>query len=215
MANRSYIYGLINDKYYSIGEYPYFIPYAYRILAAYDNKIVDSHLFDKIVGIEADFLRGKEALYWLLDFLVEGGQMKDPDDFKNAVIATKKFIDAITAEQILLENGELYALYTNEDDTYLDGPGLEKVNGYAREDYQWIGEDIDNIKKLNLAPHRFFNLEETEKLWKWLADLKDTWKEKLGLDSWRKILYFQFTDDPNALPDEARMKPFDFDEKAS
>lgn len=127
MANRSYIYGLKNGKHFSVGEYPYKIPYAFRILAAYDNKTGESDLFDKDVAIRADFKRGRQALYKLLDFLIATGRMKNQEAFAEQVQSTKAFLDAIDADQTLLENGEIYALYT-KDGEYLDGPGLEKAN---------------------------------------------------------------------------------------
>jgi hypothetical protein len=193
MANRSYIYGLKGDKHSSIGEFPYHIPYAFRILAAYENTVVDSHLFDKFIGIQADFQKGKEALYRLLDLLTATEQMKDHAEFVSAVKKTKDFLDAIDAEHILLENGEIYALYT-KDGNYLDGEGLEKANQYACKDYQWIGEDLQNLETYRLDPKNLFVTEdETLKdLYGWLIGLKDTWQEELGLDAWSNILYFQF-----------------------
>lgn len=163
-----------------------------RCLRHYDNKIVDSHLFDKRVGIEANFSKGKEALYWFLDFLCEGKCMADHGEFEKQVMTTKEFIDAITADKILLENGEIYALYQSKDGEYLDGEGLERVNGYDCKDYKWIGEDIDNLKAANVKPSSLFIIPETETYFKWMLELKDNWKEKLVLDSWRSILYFHF-----------------------
>lgn len=194
MANRSYIYGLKDGKHQGLGECNYSIPYAYQILAAFDNKVIDSHLFDKIVGIEANFARGKEALYWFLDYLVKGGKMKDHAEFEQQVASTKEFLNAFTAEHTLLENGEIYALYTKEGQ-YLDGPGLEKANEYAREDYQWVGEDIDNLKASGLGPQYLFTSEDARKYWKWMMELQENWKENLGLDTWRTILYFHFKED--------------------
>lgn len=193
MANRSYIYGLKGDKHSSIGEYPYEIPYAFRILAAYDNEVVDSHLFDKFIGIRAGFQKGKEALYRLLDLLTATGEMKDHAEFVSAVKKTKDFLDAIDAEHILLENGEIYALYT-KDGNYLDGEGLEKANQYACRDYQWIGEDLQNLETYRLDPKKLFGTDdETLKdLYGWLIGLRDKWQEELGLDAWSNILYFQF-----------------------
>lgn len=194
MANRSYIYGLKNNKHLSIGEYPYKIPYAFRILAAFDNSAVDSDLFDKAVGIKADFQKGRTALYRLLDYLIETGQMEDHEAFVTQVAATKTFLDAIDADFILLENGEIYSLYTNPEGHYLDGPGLERANDHAVKDYQWIGEDIDNLEKFRITPDLIFvtDHERILEIYKWLIDLKDTWKEQLGLDAWSNILYFQF-----------------------
>lgn len=60
MANRSYIYGLKDNSHFGIGECPYNIPYAYQVLAAYDNEVVDSHLFDTRVGIVANFAKGRK-----------------------------------------------------------------------------------------------------------------------------------------------------------
>ena len=192
MANRSYIYGLKDDNHFGMGECPYNIPYAYQVLAAYDNEVVDSHLFDKRVGIVANFSKGKEALYWFLDYLCAGKCMADHAEFEKQVSLTKGFIDAINADKILLENGEIYALYQSKEGTYLDGEGLERVNCFACEDYKWIGEDIDNLKAANVNPANLFTIPETEKYWKWMLELKDNWKEKLLLDSWRSILYFHF-----------------------
>jgi|GEM_PF-2175254 len=197
MANRSYIYALKGDKHISLGEFNYFIPYAYRILAAYDSKVIESHLFDKIVGIEANFKKGKEALYLLLDVLVATNEMKDHEEFVAAVQKTKEFLDPIDADKILLENGEIYALYT-KDGVYLDGPGMERANEHAREDYEWIGEDITNLAELVSShfkhPSHIFKVTDESflKLYQWILDLKDNWKEESGIDSWRSILYFQF-----------------------
>ena len=196
MANRSYIYGIKNNKHTSIGECPSYVPYAFRILAAYDNAVEDSHLFDKIVGIRANFTKGKDALYYFLDFLVASGQMQDAAGFESSVRETKTFLDKVHADETLLENGEIYALYINNEGNYLDGPGLEKTNEYAREDYQWIGEDIDNLENFHITPKQLFNLsdEKLEELFKWMIGLKDNWKETLGLDAWRSVLYFQFNE---------------------
>ena len=196
MANRSYIYGLKeNNKPKSIGEYPYFIPYAYRILAAYENKVVESQLYDKTVGIIADFNKGKKALYYLLDYLIESQAMESHNLFVEQVALTKIFLDKIDAHQTLLENGEIYALYTNKTGEYLDGPGLERVNTFACEDYKWIGEDIDFIVEMKIKPHQFFNYKDESFLerYKWIFDLRSNWEKELGLDSWRDILYYQFT----------------------
>lgn len=194
MANRSYIYALKNGKHTSLGEYPYAIPYAYQVLAAYDNEPIDSHLYDKRVGIQAHFGKGKEALYFLLDFLAATQQMADHTEFERQVAHTKQFLDNINADHTLLENGEIYALYTNAEGNYLDGEGLEKANTYACQDYQWIGEDIDNLRNMSFKPEHFFQTtDETVKdLFAWALNLKTDWKEKLGLDSWRSVLYFQF-----------------------
>lgn len=199
MANRSYIYGLKNDKHISMAEAPYKIPYAFRILAAYANRISDSDLFDKIVGIKADFKKGKDALYFLLDTLSATKQMVDHTEFEAAAATTKEFINAIDADEILLENGEIYALYFDDEGKLLDGPGLEKANEYAREDYQWIGEDIDNIRGLGIKPEQLFSLEDEtlKEIFKWVTDLKDNWKEEFGLDTWRTILYYQFQEKDN------------------
>lgn len=194
MANRSYIYGLKGDKHSSIGECPYKIPYAFRILAAYDNQVVDSHLFDKVLGIRADFRKGKEALYHLLDLMVASGDMKDHAGFVKDVEKTKTFLDAIDADHILLENGEIYALYTTQDGVYLDGEGLEKANEYACKDYQWIGEDIQNLEKYKIGIKQLFvtDNETLRDLYGWLIGLREAWQEQLGLDTWSDILYFQF-----------------------
>lgn len=194
MANRSYIYALGEGKHTSMGEYPYAIPYAYQILAAYDNETVDSHLFDKIVGIRADFNKGREALYFFLDFLSATKQMADHAEFEEQVAHTKQFLDNITGDHTLLENGEIYALYTTNEGNYLDGPGLEKANTYACQDYKWIGEDVDNLKNMSFKPEYFFQTtdETVKELFGWALNLQTDWKEKLGLDSWRNILYFQF-----------------------
>lgn len=196
MANRSYLYALNGEKHISLGENPYTIPYAYQVLAAYDNESVESHLYDKIVGITADFNRGKEALYYLLDFLCTTGQMEDHAAFEEQVAATKQFLDTVSADRILLENGEIYALYTDDAGKYLDGPGLEKANSFAREDYTWIGEDINNLKELNIQPANLFSITDESflNLFKWVIDLRGNWKDQLGIDSWRSILYYQFTE---------------------
>lgn len=197
MANRSYIYGLKNGKHYSMGEYPYFIPYAYQILAAFENSAIDSHLFDKVVGIKADFNKGRQALYRFLDFLVATNEMKNQQEFETQVAQTKEFLNKIDADETLLENGEIYALYTNKEGNYLDGPGLERANKFASEDYTWLGEDIDNLEKFGIQPQQLFHLTDpsAKEIYQWMADLKDNWEEKLGLDSWRNILYFQFSND--------------------
>ncbi len=197
MANRSYIYGIKDGKYSSIGEFPYGIPYAYQVLAAYDNRCTESDLFDKNLGIRADFQKGKKALYFLMDFLVESGEMKDHADFVEAVKSTKAFLDQIDADVTLLENGEIYALYTDREGNYLDGPGLEKNNEFEREDIQWIGEDINNLSEFGIEPKQLFHLadEKARELFKSMLDLQHNWKEKMGLDSWRSILYFQFKND--------------------
>lgn len=194
MANRSYIYALNENEHISLGEFNYFIPYAYRILAAFDNKTVDSHLFDKFVGIEADFKKGREILYVFLDLLASTGQMKNQEEFNELVKTTKEFLDPVEASSILLENGEIYALYTDKEGNYLDGPGLEEANGYAQQDYQWIGEDIENLLSLNLNPAYLFHYTDESylELYQWVIDLKDNWEEQLGINSWSSILYFQF-----------------------
>ncbi|MNV39948.1 hypothetical protein D3C71_1315460 [compost metagenome] len=194
MANRSYIYALKGDKHISLGEFNYFIPYAYRILAAFDNQTVDSHLFDKVVGIQADFQKGKAALYTFLDLLVATNEMKDHSEFVDAVKKTKEFLDPIDADSILLENGEIYSLYTTNEGTYLDGPGLERANEHASKDYKWIGEDIETLVGFNLDPATIFHVQEESyrEIFQWVINLKDNWKEESGIDSWSSILYFQF-----------------------
>jgi hypothetical protein len=194
MANRSYIYGIKNGKHISIGEYPYAIPYAFRILAAFDNQVEDSHLFDKVVGIKADFEKGKKALYDLLDFLVATNEMKDHAEFIAEVAKTKQYLDAIQADETLLENGEIYALYTKEDGSYLDGEGLEKANTHACQDYKWLGEDVTNVGEYGITPNNLFHLthESAIDIYGWMMGLKENWKDKLGLDAWRDVLYFQF-----------------------
>jgi len=193
MANRSYIYALKGDKHISLGEFNYFIPYAYRILAAFDNQAVDSHLFDKVVGIQADFQKGKRALYLLLDLLASTNEMKDHEAFLQEVKKTKEFLDPIDADSILLENGEIYALYT-KDGNYLDGPGLERANEHAREDYEWIGEDVHNLVNYKLDPSTIFHIQDESyrEVFEWILNLKDNWREESGIDAWRSVLYFQF-----------------------
>ena len=195
MANRSYIYALKEGRHVSLGECPYKIPYAYQVLAAYDNRATDSDLFDKQVGIKADFKKGKEALYFLLDFLVQTNEMQDHADFVEAVKETKAFLDPIDGDEILLENGEIYALYT-KDGEYLDGPGLEKANEWEREDIQWVGEDVANLTAFGIQPQHLFHMtdEKAIDLFKSMLELQHNWKEKMGLDTWRSILYFQFNE---------------------
>lgn len=194
MANRSYLYALKENKHISLGEFNYFIPYAYRILVAFDNKVVESHLFDKVVGIQADFRKGKEALYAFLDLLVATNEMKDHKKFVEAVKKTKEFLNPIDADSILLENGEIYALYTNNEGAYLDGPGMERANEHAREDYEWIGEDVNNLIGYNLDPATIFHIQDESyrEVFQWVINLKDKWQEESGIDAWRSVLYFQF-----------------------
>ncbi|MCE3296296.1 MAG: hypothetical protein K0R65_2010 [Crocinitomicaceae bacterium] len=196
MANRSYIYALKDGKHISLGEAPYKIPYAYELLAAYDNRATESDLFDKNVGIRADFKKGKQALYSLLDFLVQTGEMADHEEFVAEVAKTKAFFDPIDADEILLENGEIYALYTDKEGNYLDGPGMEKANEWEREDAQWVGEDVNNLTAFGIQPQQLFHMtdEKVRDLFKTMLDLQHTWKEKMGLDTWRSILYFQFNE---------------------
>ena len=196
MANRSYIYALKDGKHISLGESPYQIPYAYELLAAYDNRATESDLFDKNVAIKADFKKGKEALYFLLDFLVQTGEMADHEEFVTEVAKTKAFLDPVDADEILLENGEIYALYKDKEGNYFDGPGMEKANEWEREDAQWVGEDVANLTAFGIQPQQLFHMtdEKARDLFKSMLDLQHNWKEKLGLDTWRSILYFQFTE---------------------
>ncbi len=179
-----------------MGEYPYKIPYAFRVLAAYENRVTDSDLYDKAVGIKANFNKGKKGLYDLLDFLILSDQIKGREEFRLEVLKTKEFLDAIDAEEILLENGEVYALHTDKEGNYLDTGGLERTNAYAREDYQWLGEDIENLKNFKITADQLFKTTDERflKLYGWIIDLKDNWKEQLGLDAWTGILYFQFNE---------------------
>lgn len=194
MANRSYIYGLKNGRYISIGEYPYAIPYAFRVLAGFNPEPVESALFDPKVGIRADFAKGKEALYFILDFLSATKQMADPDEFDAFVAETKTFLDPIDAEHIILENGEIYSLYSDDNGEYLSAEGLEAANVNECKTCYFRGEEIDVIKKYQIQPSQIFNLEN-ETLKDILASiilLKDEWKKRLAEKCWRDILYFQF-----------------------
>lgn len=191
MANRSYIYGLKGGKHISLGECRSSIPYAYQVLAAYDNRATESDLFNEKVAIRADFQQGKKALYFLLDFLVQTDEMADHADFVAEVAKTKAFLDPIDADETLLESGEIYGLY--ED----DAQGMEKANEFEREDAQWIGEDISNLTAFGIQPQQLFHLtdEKARDLFKGMLDLQHNWKEKMGLDTWRSILYFQFKEE--------------------
>lgn len=194
MANRSYIYGLKDGRYTSIGEFPYGIPYAYKVLAGYNPEPVESALFDQKVGIRADFAKGKEALYFILDFLAATKQMADQEEFEAFVAETKAFLDPIDAEYTQLENGEIYSLYTDENDNYLSAEGLEEVNVREAKSCFFRGEEIDVIKQYGISPQHIFNLEH-EQLKDILAAiiiLKDEWNERLAKGCWRDILYFQF-----------------------
>ena len=159
MANRSYIYGLKNGRYTSIGEYPYFIPYAFKLLAGFDPEPVESALFDPKVGIKADFAKGKEALYYILDFLAATKQMADHEEFEAFVAETKAFLDPIDAEHIVLENGEIYSLYTDDNGEYLSAEGLEEVNVRECKSCFFRGEEIGLIKEFGLHPTQIFNLQ--------------------------------------------------------
>lgn len=184
MANRSYLHGLKNNKHISIGEYPNEIPYSFKILAAYDNEIVASALFDKKIGIKANFNKGKQALYFLLDFLSATNQMLNQIKFDDLVLKTKLFLDKIDADEILLESGEIYALYKDENKNSLSKEGLEKQNSYSCEEYKWLGEDIEHLKKME--PSQLFNLENEDviEFFQWIIDLQNTWETDLGLDAW-------------------------------
>ena len=197
MANRSYLYGLKNNKHLSIGECPNEIPYAFRILAAYDNEIVDSDLFDSKIGIKANFEKGRNALYFLLDFLASTEEMINQEEFEECVLKTKLFLDKIDAHELQLENGEIYALYKDGDENYLNKEGLEKQNSYSCEDYKWAGEDIDRLIKSKMHASQLFDLEDEEirEMFQWIIDLQDNWKSELGLNCWSNILYFQFKDE--------------------
>lgn len=194
MANRSYIYGLKNGRYTSIGEYPYFIPYSFKVLAGFSPEPVESALFDPKVGIKADFAKGKEALYFILDFLSATKQMADQEDFDAFVAETKAFLNPIDAEHIVLENGEIYALYTDDNDNYLSAEGLEEANIRESKTCFFRGEEIDVIRQYNIQPSQIFNLEnETLKdLLSSIIILKDEWKKRLAEKCWRDVLYFQF-----------------------
>ncbi|WP_294822463.1 hypothetical protein [uncultured Flavobacterium sp.] len=194
MANRSYIYALQDGRYTSIGEYPYGIPYAYRILAGFNPEPVDSALFDPKVGIRADFAKGKEALYFILDFLAETGQMANQQEYEAFVKETKAFLDPVDAEHTQLENGEIYSLYTDDNDNYLSAEGLEEVNVRENKSCFFRGEEIDVIRQYQIQPSQIFNLEN-EQLRDILASviiLKDEWKSRLAEGCWRDVLYFQF-----------------------
>ncbi len=164
------------------------------ILAAHENETIDSYLYDKSIGIKSDFNKGKDALIYLIEFLAESKAMAEPEGFEEQVRATKEFLAKIDANFTLLENGEIYALYQNKEGEYLDGPGLERVNSFACEDYKWHGEDIDYIKEMKITPLQFFNYKDELflKQFQWVFDLRSNWKKILGLDSWRDILYYQF-----------------------
>ncbi|MCW4468520.1 hypothetical protein OGH69_06065 [Flavobacterium sp. MFBS3-15] len=199
MANRSYIYGLKDGRYTSIGEYPYSIPYAYRVLAGFNPEPVESALFDPKVGIRADFVKGREALYFILDFLAATKQMSCQEEFEAFVAETKAFLDPIDAEYTQLENGEIYSLYTDENDNYFSAEGLEEVNVREAKSCFFRGEEIDVIKEYGIGPEHIFNLEH-EQLKDILAAviiLKDEWKERLAEGCWRDVLYFQFNYNDN------------------
>ncbi len=194
MANRSYIYGLKDGRYKSIGEYPYGIPYAFRVLAGFDPEPVESALFDPKVGIKADFQKGKDALYFILDFLSATKQMADHDEFEAFVAETKKFLDPIDAEHTVLENGEIYSLYTDDNGEYLSAEGLEAANSSECRQCFFRGEEIDVIKKYDVTPDQIFNLqnENLKVILDPIVALQDSWKKRLAEGCWRDILYFQF-----------------------
>lgn len=147
------------------------------------------------MGIKADFQKGREALFFLLDFLAASQQMDDRHLFEEQVQSTKAFLSKFDAETTLLESGEIYALYKNDKgELIFNAEDFERVNKNAFEDYTWIGEDIDMLKDFKYDPLRFFFRKEEMVLeqYDWLFKLRQSWKEEFGLDSWRDILYYQF-----------------------
>jgi len=194
MANRSYIYAQKDGRYTSLGEYPYGIPYVYRILAGFNPEPAESALFDPKVGIRADFAKGKEALYFILDFLAKTKQMADHEEFEAFVAETKAFLNPIDAEYTQLENGEIYSLYTDAEGNYFSAEGLEEVNDRESKSCFFRGEEIDVIRQYDIRPEHIFNLEnETLKdILAAVIALKDEWKKRLAENCWSNILYYQF-----------------------
>ena len=193
MANRSYIYALKGDKHISLSEFNYFIPHAFRILAGFDNKVVESHIFDGVVAIEADFNKGREELYRFLDLLAATNEMTDQEEFLEAVNQTKAFLDPIDADRILLENGEIYMLHQKADGEYLEVDEIEDLNESCRNDYSLTGEELAFLQKV--GPERLFHYDNEKylKLYDWVLEQKEDWRKDLGIEFWSDVLYFQFT----------------------
>lgn len=194
MANRSYIYCISGDfekekdyKIHDIGEFSNTIPLVYKILAAYNSKTHASFIFNPRVAIVADYLEGRKKLYWLLDFLKETGAFQPQDKFEELINNTKKFLNGIDGETILLEPGEVYSLYIDNIDEIVE------ENEEVREECQCIGKIIDRLIELKLDPKVFFQEPNYENKFSWLRLVKQEWENNyLALDSWSDSLYITF-----------------------
>ena len=206
MANRSYLYSLDNrpasyadrpEKISGLSEWPYAVPFSYRVLMSGDPRLCASLVSDgfeddtpdnptKLYAISAEFDTGFARLRKFLS-LVPG----DAAALRDAIAETLRFLDEHRDRYLLLETIELDSMVES------DAAGLRAAVEREIEECRQVGAAVDALP--DALPD-----DATEA---WLAkdaafrglvltdDFDNTRDDKteypLGLSWWTEVLYFE------------------------
>jgi hypothetical protein len=181
MANRSYLYSVdaapTKKKnpwpIRGISEFNWGIPLAHELLASGRPRVCASAIWkEHRIGVVARYDRGVEALLGFLETLGASGKPKDAPAFAESVAKTKRFLASKKnrGELFLLEAGEIFDLAGGD---------------LAESARRLVADEIPASAARAAAA-----AAGREK--KWLAELRETWQEKLGIGWWSEVLYFSF-----------------------
>lgn len=177
MANRSYLYSInvIPDKnpeqkrvIKGLTEFNWDIPLSHKLLVSSETKICDSVIWnvEEKIGLVGNYEKGVENL--------------------------KKFLDIFKKQTI--KNKNEFDKYYNESLTFLEDPKNQQnyILLEAGEIFDLAGEDINVAIKL--LYNEINELKNQDKLSDIARKINQNWEEKLGIDEWTNILYFDFSD---------------------
>jgi len=219
MANRSYLYALDFDrtkgarekgeKIWSLSEYSYGIPLAYKILVSQGSKISHSIIweYEHPIAIQGDFEKGEQKL---LEFLsrLSNENIFDKDELERQISDTKKYLHEHKLEHIILECGEIFEMEDGEleeKNKKLFEEEILKIDEKMDEAMVYFKQEKVNILKLQLEitelskPQgflkRIFFGDKTLDIKKMEEEIEKKEQEMwnmLGINFWVDVLYYQF-----------------------
>lgn len=116
MANRSYLYSASTpptaeanpEKIRCVSEHNWSIPLAHKLLVGRETNIVPSMIWNRRIGIAADFAGGAGLLGDLLRVVGQG--LPDDREFAECVARTTAHLDKQRDTYFVLETGEMVSL---------------------------------------------------------------------------------------------------------
>jgi hypothetical protein len=222
MANRSYLYNIAfnrvngqktpEDQVLSVSEYSYRIPLAFKILLSDNTQISPSILWDYEcpIAIIGDTVLGKAHLFDFLNDLLQKN-LFDAEYLQKEVIKTKHFFkqNSLDLKYFFLEAGELYEMEDTpfEKQNFRTFEEIKNIHLTIMSFYSTVeklNSEIEELKaRMNKKSKISWFKKENNALSKNHRSKIETEISKkeleknslLGIDNWRTILYYQFTNE--------------------